>query len=341
MRRRALLALPVLGGCADLSYKARAVNGHLELLSRAEPIEQLLLRPATPEPTRRLLELALRLRRFASQELGLPDNNSYSRYVELAEGSVVWNLVAAPRHGLSPKRWCFPLMGCVAYRGHYERARAEAEAAELRAQGWDVYLYGVPAYSSLGWSRLLGGDPLLSSFLRWGEAELARLLFHELAHQKVYAADDSGFNESYASAVEELGLEAWWAAHPDPAAQARDAALQQRRARWRALALQTRERLQTLYADASAPHEAGKTAAFAALREALKQLTQHDAGYAPYLAWAQGANNAHLVLLSTYQLQVPAFKTLFHERCGGDWQRFHNEAARMAALPASQRSQGF
>lgn len=334
MKRRLLLSTALLSGCADLGYRARALNGHLALLGRAAPITQLLQDPSTPAPTRRLLELAQDLRRFASEHLALPDSNSYTRFVPLDGSSVVWNLVAAPAHSLVPKTWCFPLMGCVAYRGHYEKARADAEAAELRAQGWDVHVYGVPAYSTLGWSRLLGGDPLLSSMGAWGPAELARLLFHELAHQRAYVPDDSGFNESYATAVEQLGLQAWWAAHPDPEAQARDAAQQRRRERWLALALAARAELADAYATADpAPR---KAAVFARLREKLQALADGDAGYAPYAAWARGANNAHLALLSTYRLRVPAFVALF-ERQGGDWRRFHAEVARLAALPAAQR----
>ena len=334
--RRALLALPLLGGCADLGYRARALNAHLALAAQAQPIAQLLQDPATPEPTRRMLRRAQALRRFASEHLALPDNNSYTRYVQLPGASVVWNVVATPRFSLQLKTWCQPVMGCTGYRGHPEPARAEAEGAALRAEGWDVHVYGVPAYSTLGWSRLIGGDPLLSSFAAWGLPELARLLFHELAHQQVYVADDSGFNESYATAVEQLGLEAWWAAHPDPAEQARDALQRERRAQWQARALALRGELQTLYASDRPDKAEAKAMAFSRLHHELEALAQRDAGYAPYAAWARGANNAHLALLSTYQLQVPAFRALFAQE-GGDWRRFHAAVAALAAQPRSDR----
>lgn len=340
MRRRGLLlAAPLLGGCSLLGewgYRARAVGGHLDLLARAEPIARWLADPATPETVRTQLQLAQRLRRFAVEHLALPDNASYSRYVDLRADAVVWNVVAAPADGLQLRRWCFPLMGCVSYRGYWRQAEAQQLGAQLRAQGQDVYVYGVPAYSTLGYSNWLGGDPLLSSFLRWGPAELARLLFHELAHQRAYAADDSAFNESYATAVERLGLQAWWTAHPDPAAQAADRQREQRRERWRQLALAARADLQRVYADPAADKARAKRERLAQLVAELELLAATDAGYSGYLAWARAANNAHLALLSTYQAAVPAFEDLFR-RLGGDWSAFHAEVARIAALPRSQR----
>lgn len=339
MKRRLLLGLPALGGCSVLGewgYRARAVGGHLDLLARAEPIDRWLADPATPAPVRAQLQQALRLRRFAVERLALPDNASYSRFVDLQAEAVVWNVVAAPADGFALRRWCFPMMGCVSYRGYWQQAEAQQLAVRLQAEGLDVYVYGVPAYSTLGYSNWLGGDPLLSTFLRWGPADLARLLFHELAHQRVYATDDSAFNESFATAVERLGLQAWWAAHPDPAAEAADARREQRRARWRELALAAKADLQQLYASDRPDQPAAKRERLAQLVAALQVLSADDAGYSGYLAWARAANNAHLALLSTYQSAVPAFEALFR-RLGGDWPAFHAEVARLAALPRAQR----
>lgn len=339
MRRRALLALPLLGGCSVLQewrYRAGAVGGHLDLLAKARPVEELVDDPATPEATRTQLRVAQQLRRFAVDVLKLPDNASYRRYVELPAPAVVWNVVAAPQLSLALKRWCFPVMGCVSYRGHWKVQDAEAEQAQLERDGWDVYRYGVPAYSTLGYSNWLGGDPLLSSFLRGSSADLARLLFHELAHQRVYAKDDSAFNESYATAVEVMGLRAWWAAHPDAAQQAQDLARERRRERWRTLSLSARADLQQLYASERSDKPAAKAERLRALVRDTELLAAEDAGFSGYLPWARGANNASLALLSTYRLQVPAFEALF-QRLGGDWAAFHLEAARLAALPSAQR----
>jgi predicted aminopeptidase len=347
-RRAALLGLPafsaLLGGCAGLdewAYRARQFNGHIDLINRSRPVAEWLANPATPERTRAALQRAQALRAFAVTALALPDNASYQRYTALDADSVVWNVVATPAHSLTLRTWCAPVMGCVGYRGHFDRARADAQARELAAAGWDVHSYGVPAYSTLGWSNPLGGDPLLSSFLHWREADLARLLFHEMAHQRAYAADDSGFNESYATAVERLGLAAWRQAQgtpPDPAADADDQARERRRARWHALALGARADLLALYASDAhgADKVRGKTERFARLRADLAALVAQDAGYQPYATWAQGANNAHLALVSAYQLQVPAFEALF-DRLGRDWPRFHAEVARLAKRPKAER----
>ena len=211
LRMLAGLALATaLGGCS-LGYYAQSVGGHLDLMQRARPVEQWVADPATPDALRERLRLAQRLRAFASDELKLPDNASYRRFAHLDRNAVVWNVVATPELSLTLQTWCFPVMGCVGYRGYFQRAPADQLAADLRAQGLDVSVYGVPAYSTLGWTNWLGGDPLLSTFIRWPESELARLLFHELAHQVVYVADDTAFNESYATAVERLGLQRWLA----------------------------------------------------------------------------------------------------------------------------------
>jgi predicted aminopeptidase len=339
VRRRALALLPLLGGCSlmgEWGYRARALGSHVELLNQARPIERWLTDPDTEPALRERLRQAQAVREFASQALALPDNASYRRYAHGPETAVVWNVVAAPTLALTLRTWCFPVLGCVGYRGYPKRAEAEALAAQLRAEGWDVYVYGVPAYSTLGYSNWVGGDPLLSTFLRGGVADTARLVFHELAHQRAYAPDDSGFNEAYATAVERLGLQAWWAAHPDPAAQAEDLAREQRRERWRQLAAQARADLQTIYADESGDRLARKQQRLAQLRAAFEALAAQDPGFSGYLPWARGANNAHLAILSTYHQRVPAFEALF-DRCGRDWPRFHAEAERLAGLPRAER----
>jgi predicted aminopeptidase len=339
VNRRAVLALPLLGGCSAMGewgYRARAVGGHLDLLHRARPVGDVIEDPATSAATREQLLLARQMRRFAVEVLQLPDNASYQRYVELPAQAVVWNVVAAPRLALELKRWCFPVMGCVAYRGYWRESEATAHAEQLQQEGWDVYRYGVPAYSTLGYSNWLGGDPLLSTFIRGGPAELARLLFHELAHQQVYAADDSAFNESYATAVEVLGLRAWWAAHPSEALQQQDAARERRRERWRELALSARRDLQRLYTSEATDKPGAKQARLQQMQAELEALVAQDAGFLGYRPWARAANNASLALLSTYRLQVPAFEALFNQ-LGGDWAAFHREVARRARLPRDQR----
>jgi predicted aminopeptidase len=193
----ALLAL--IAGCQSLAYYTQAIGGHLKVLARARPVSDWLADPATPPQLKGRLETAQRIREFASKELKLPENNSYSAYADLKRSYVVWNVFAAPEFSVEPKAECFPFTGCVSYRGFYSEDAARRHAAKLREDGYDVYIGGVPAYSTLGWFD----DPLLSTFIGYTDAQLARLVFHELAHQVAYARSDTTFNESFAVAVEE------------------------------------------------------------------------------------------------------------------------------------------
>lgn len=328
-----LMAL-LLSGCAQIGYLGQAASGHLRLVGAAQPVERLLQDPAMAPELRERLRLSQRIRDFASRELALPDNASYRRYADLGRGAAVWNVVAAPELGLQLKTWCYPLMGCAGYRGFFDRAEAEAFAAALRREeGLDVLVYGVPAYSTLGWSWLFGGDPLLNTFIHYPEGELARLVFHELAHQVAYAADDTEFNEAFATAVERLGVQAWLAAEGDAAAREQYRRHQERRERFRALTQDYRARLQTLYAGPL--DEAAKRAAKAELFARLRAEPELQSAYA---GWLAGANNASLAIQAAYLGLVPDFEALF-ERCGRDWPRFYAEVRRLADLPKAQRRQ--
>ena len=326
-----------LSGCG-LGYYAQSVRGHVDLMQRARPVEQWVADPATPAGLRERLLLAQRLRAFAAAELKLPDNASYRRFAELDRNAVVWNVVATPELSLTLQTWCFPVMGCVGYRGYFQRAPADELAAELHGRGLEVSVYGVPAYSTLGWTNWLGGDPLLSTFIRWPEAELARLLFHELAHQVVYVADDTAFNESFATAVERLGLRRWLA-QAGPAARAEAAALEARRRDFRAITSQARQALTAVYRSGLpvAAQRERKAAVLAQLRQAHAELKAGPwQGFAGYDAWFAQVNNAALAVQGVYDDLVPAFERLF-EREGSDFSRFYAEVARLAALPAAQR----
>lgn len=338
----ALLAAALLAGCAPLAYLAQSAGGHLQLLNAARPVPEWLADARLDPALRERLLLSQQMRDFASQALHLPDNDSYRRYADLQRGAVVWNVVAAPELSLTPRTWCFPVMGCVVYRGYFRREAAEAYAAELRGEGWEVTVYGVPAYSTLGWSNWVGGDPLLSTFIRYPEGELARMLFHELAHQVAYAKDDSVFNESFATAVELIGARAWLEAHGDAAARAADARQLARRAAFQALVRDYRGQLAALYAGPAS--DAGKRAAKARLMAALRAdyaaLKNDPAsalyGFSGYDGWFERANNASLAVLATYTELTPAFEALY-ERLGRDWPRFHAEVRRLAAEAREQR----
>lgn len=327
-----LMAAALLSGCAQIGYVGQAVGGHLRLVGAARPVPELVADASLDASLRERLELSQRIRDFASRELGLPDNASYRRYADLRRGAAVWNVVATPELSLRLKTWCYPVMGCAGYRGFFDRAEAEAYAQRLRAdEGLEVLVYGVPAYSTLGWSRLFGGDPLLNTFIAYPEGELARMIFHELAHQVAYAADDTEFNESFATTVERLGVLAWLAG-PERAA-AREQYLQgdERRRRFQAEAMAWRQKLEALYAGPL--DEMAKRTAKAEL------LQQMRAAQLPgYEAWYARANNASLALLATYHQLSPAFEALF-DRQGRDWSAFHAEVRRLADLPKAQRRQ--
>jgi predicted aminopeptidase len=329
-------------GCSTLGYYAQSVGGHLDLVARAKPIDALATDPAAPATLRERLALAARIRDFAVSDLGLPDNRSYRRYSDLGRPAAVWNVVAAPELSLKLETWCFPVVGCVGYRGYYERAAADAEGEQLRARGLEVSVYGVPAYSTLGKLDWLGGDPLLNTFIGWPEGELARLVFHELAHQVVFAKDDTVFNESFATAVERVGVQRWLAQRAGDEARRQYAQLDARRNAFRALTGSYRDKLQALYASqaSDADKRRDKAALMAALRAdyaALKAATSGPlAGFAGYDGWFERANNASFGVMAAYNEFVPGFERLF-EREGRDFTRFYAAVERLAALPKAER----
>lgn len=326
-------------GCSTLGYYAQSVGGHLDLIARAQPIDDLAADASAPAALRERLRLAARIRDFAVGELGLPDNRSYRRYSDLGRPAAVWNVVAAPELSLKLETWCFPVVGCVGYRGYYDRAAADAEADGLRARGLEVSVYGVPAYSTLGKLDWLGGDPLLNTFIGWPEAELARLVFHELAHQVVFAKDDTMFNESFATAVERIGVQRWLAQRAGDAARQQYAQLDARRNDFRALTGRYRARLEAVYASAAsdADKRRAKAELMAALRADHARLkAERWGGFTGYDGWFERANNASFGVMAAYTELVPGFERLF-EREGRDFGRFYAAVERLAALPKAER----
>ena len=341
-----LAVLGLLSGCSTLGYYWQSVSGHMQMLDAARPVANLLADPQTPHALKARLELSQRIRTYASSELKLPDNASYKSYADLRRSAVVWNVVAAPEFSLTLKTWCFPVAGCVGYRGYFSQADARELAEELKREGLDVNVYGVPAYSTLGKLDWLGGDPLLNTFINYPEGELARLIFHELAHQVVYAADDTMFNESFATAVERLGVQRWLDGHASPAAKNEYAAFDTRRQQFRALSAATRRELNQLYSSNMpiAQQIHGLTAPknivmqkFKANYEVLKKSWGDASQSAPgYDAWVARANNASFGAQAAYDELVPGFEALF-EASGKDWQRFYDAVKKLAELPKNER----
>ncbi|SFC16742.1 Predicted aminopeptidase [Polaromonas sp. OV174] len=340
----ACAAVAGLSGCADLGYYWQSLSGHLHMLNATRPVADWLGDAQTPASLKTRLELAQNIRRFAVTELKLPDNASYHRYADLQRRAVVWNVVAAPAFSLKLKSWCFPVAGCVDYHGYFNESEARAEASQLQAQGWETSVYGVPAYSTLGWMNWAGGDPLLNTFIAYPEGELARLIFHELAHQVVYAKDDTMFNESFATAVERLGGQRWLNSHGHEEARQAYAVFDGRRQQFRALALSTRRELAAIYKEKIATaqdrqaQEALKTIAMQRFRDNYAQLKSGWGGFAGYDPWVAAANNAAFGAQAAYDELVPGFEALF-EREGRDWQRFYEAVKQLANLSKEQRHQ--
>ena len=307
------LALLVVG-CQSLAYYTQAIGGHLNVMARARPVEEVIADPATDPALKQRLQTARRIREFASRRLGLPDNPSYASYAQIDRPYVVWNVFAAPELSVEPKAECFPFTGCVSYRGFYKEDEARRHAQKLREAGYDVYVGGVPAYSTLGWFD----DPLLSTFIGYPDAQLARLVFHELAHQVVYAKNDTTFNESFAVAVEEEGVRRWL----ESEGRAKDLeafrASQQRKRDFIALVAGTRERLDAVYRQ-----DLSREAKLEQKRVELEKLRA---------AWPTAipddANNAFLASIAVYTELVPMFERLLAE--SGSLEKFYARAKELA-----------
>lgn len=322
------LAAAVQAGCSSLAYYGQSIHGHLDLLGRQQPIARLIAdHGAADEALRARLVRVQRLRDFASAELGLPDNASYRRYAALERPFVVWSVMATPELSLEPETWCFPFAGCVGYRGYFDEAEARAFAAGLAADGRDVFVGGVPAYSTLGWLD----DPLPSTVIHWSEHRLAGLIFHELAHQVVYVADDTAFNEAFATAVQQAGVRRWLAANGGEsalAAYAEELAAQQA---FLTMVAALRAELAALYASdlPAAAKRRGKRdilAAFQARRDGLPEQVARRYGH-----WFETPlNNARLASVALYHDLVPAFEALLAD-VDGDLPAFYRRVEALAS----------
>ncbi len=324
-----------LGGCASLGYYVQAMQGQMSLMSSAKPIDTWLADPGVTDDLKTRLQRAKDIRAFAARELGLPDNRSYTSYADLKRPYVMWNVVATPELSMKPVQWCFPVAGCVDYRGYYSKEAAQQFADSLRRQGHDVRVSGVPAYSTLGWFD----DPVLSTFIGYPEAEVARLVFHELAHQVAYAPGDSQFNESFATAVEEVGVARWLAAQGDDGMRERYLAWHQRKHDFLALLNAHRQQLEANFESMASDTDKRmrKAEIFAALKREYETVkAERWGGYAGYDRWfTEPVSNAHFALVATYHDLVPAFHQLYAET--DDIRTFYRRVKSIAKLDPSRR----
>ncbi len=331
-----LTSVTWLSACANLPYYAQAIDGHLEVLRRAQPISTIIENPDTDQNLKNSLTKIVQLRQFASRELKLPDNRSYTSYANLERPFVVWNVFASPELSLQLKEWCFLKVGCVNYRGFFSQAKAERYAEELRNEGYDVHVGGVRAYSTLGWFS----DPVLNTFISYSEINLARLIFHELAHQVVYVPGDTVFNESFATAVEQEGIKRWFAHNGTVLQQSALSARRERETIFTDLVFKYRKHLQDLFQSdlSEVEKRAHKARIFDELRTEFADLKTGDPELSLYDSWfSQPLNNALLATVSIYSQLVPAFQTILAQN-DQDMNKFFDAVTKISKLPKEERN---
>lgn len=327
----AACAAAAVSGC----YYLHSLRGQWDVMSQREPIHAVIADPATSADLRERLETVVDLREFASRELALPDNDSYRSYAEIGRPFVAWNVFAAGEFSIEPKQWCFPVVGCVAYRGYFNEARAEHYAAGLREDGYDVYVGSVPAYSTLGYFD----DPVLSTMLSWDDVYVASILFHELAHQRLYVKGDAAFSEAFASVVGDAGVRRWLATTGRGHLLAEFESARSREAEFAALVDEGRERLSELYATGGPPAEmrAMKTRVFVRMEADYRELVAAWDGFDVYAPWFDGGlNNAKMISVATYNEFAPAFRAMLAQ-CAGALPCLYDRAGEFAALPIDER----
>jgi predicted aminopeptidase len=332
-----LVSAVLLNACSTGSYFWQATTGHLKVLAAAENIDEVLSRSDVSDRLRTQLEYVQDIREFSVGQLGLPDNRSYRTYADLNRAYAVWNVVASQPDSLTLETWCFPLLGCISYKGFYSESNAVALAESLRKQGLDVAVLGVPAYSTLGFTP----DPVLNTFVNYPAGELARLVFHELAHQVVYIADDTMFNESFATAIEELGVIAWLAQPGREVLKAQYDLFDSRRNAFRLMLARARDDLEQIYENS---HGLDKPQVLRLKEQRFEQLlVDYDALKESWGGWtgydrfmAEDLNNAKLGVSGLYTQYVPAFKAL-HKLCGQSFPRFYAATGVLGEFPREQR----
>lgn len=325
----------LVGGCTTISYYAQSVEGHLRLMARTRTIPDVVNDADTDPALRKQLERVNAIREFASRQLALPDNQNYRSYADLGRPYVVWNVYAAPEFSLELQQWCMLFVGCVNYRGYFDQNEATRYAGELVAAGTETHVSGVPAYTTLGYFN----DPVLNTFMRYGDQEVARIVFHELAHQIVYVKGDTAFNESFAVSVEIEGVRRWLTETATPERLQEFEKRQERKEQFHQLLADTRDQLRTLYASSLAPDamRAAKTEVISDMKQSYADLKASWGGYAGYDPWfSQPMNNATLGSISLYTKWVPAFQALLEQE-GGDLPRFYLRVAALADLPKDER----
>ena len=329
------LLVALTSGCSTIGYYSQAVGGHLKLMSAREPIDELLASDSTDPELRTKLQTLVDARQFAVDTLKLPENDSYNSYAATGRRYVTWNVVAAEEFSLSAKTWCFPVAGCVSYKGYFAEEDAKAYAAELSEQNLDVIIGGATAYSTLGWFD----DPVLDTMLNGGDIRYVGTLFHELAHQVLYIKDDSNFNEAFASFVEQEGLRIWLADRGQQDRIERYNTILERSEGFTALLKTTRGKLVELYKQELSDEikRERKQRVFDEMQSDYQLLKQSWDGYSGYDGWfSREINNARLISVATYRRFIPAFAAMYLD-ANRDLDSFYKQAKKVAAMPTDER----
>ena len=320
----------LLPACSNLSYYIDAANGHHDLMDKAQSIDEILQQADLDKKFQQQLINFQQARDFASQQLHLPDNNSYRSFSDLDRDYVVWNVVATKEFSIEPKEWCFPFVGCLSYRGYFEKHKVDAYAQQLKQQGLDVYVAGISAYSTLGWFD----DPVVSSMLYDNEARRVGIIFHELAHQLMYRKNSTTFNESFAMSVEEEGIRRWFEYHDKQVLLNQYKEDKAKSRQFHDMLLQTKNRLNLLYAQnlTDAEKRQKKQQHLKSIKNNYIKLRQQWNGYSGYDEWmAQDINNAHFVLVQTYYDLVPMFRAILRQQ-SNDLDAFYHEVRKISEL---------
>ena len=336
MRYILCFVFPVfLSGCSNFTYYVNAINGHHELLEKSRPIE-LVIAEDIPEDLKNKLRTFQQARVFASQELLLPDNNSYKSYADIGRPYVTWNVIATPEFSVEPKKWCFFIVGCLSYRGYFSKKQAEVFAMQLKNEGYDTYVAGARAYSTLGWFD----DPLLNTMMYKSEASRVGVLFHELAHQKLYVKDDSSFNEAFATVIEQEGVRRWFGATNQSQQMKEYLLLNNRKKAFNLLLEKTRTSLKQIYQgkESDSIKQQRKIIVFAELQKSYQKLKKQWQGYSGYDDWmSQDLNNAHLAIIATYNDFVPVFNKILVQY-NNDLKKFYIHIIKLSLLQKNERS---
>lgn len=333
-----MLLITTHSGCTTLGYYSQAVSGHLSLMMATQPLPDLLDSPSTPPDLKRKLRVAFKARAFAEEQLALPVGDAFSSYAELGRPWVVVNLVAAPEFSLQAHRWCYPLIGCQAYRGYYRLEQAQTEQRAFQDRGYDTFIGSVTAYSTLGWFD----DPLHTGFTSLSDNRMVALMFHELAHRVVYINDDTAFNESFATAVELEGLRLWLGQQRDTEGFQRALARLRQRNQTFDLVKTVSEQLEALYQQQGALPESQlrqqKTRLFRQLQADYRRLSAGWEQPGPFGENSPTLNNANLALFSQYNQHVPAFRQLIRDH-DGDFEAFYQAVRSLSKQPEDARQQ--